>query len=240
MILAKCCHDLDLLQYYAGSACKTISSMGDLTYFNKENAPVGATARCVDCPHKDTCAYSATRFYLNKWAEEGKPVDCWPYTVLAPVPVKEAELITAVENGPYGRCVFACDNNVVDHQITQMTFENGVKATLTMMGFTSVMGRRMTFYGTLGEMTFDEKEHCITVERFGKNPERIDTKIIEDNGYGHGGGDLCLVESLYDMMEGNATAETSLERSIESHLMGIYAEKSRLEGGKLFYVHKEN
>ena len=240
MILAKCCHDLDLLQYYAGARCKSISSVGDLTFFKKENAPEGAAARCVDCPHKNTCTYSATSFYLDKWAEEGKPTDCWPYTVLAPVPVREDALVEAVKSGPYGRCVYFCDNNVVDHQITQMTFENGVKATLTMMGFTSVMGRRITFYGTMGEMTLDEKEHAIIVERFGEEPERIDTKIIEDNGYGHGGGDLCLVEGLYDMLEGKATAETSLERSVESHLMGIYAEESRLAGGKLFYVHGEN
>lgn len=105
-------------------------------------------------------------------------------------PVSEEKILAAIESGPYGRCVFYCDNNVVDHQTTQMLFENGITATLHMTGFSL-----------------------------------------------HGGGDFKLVEALYNMLEGNAGLETSLEASVESHLMGIKAEESRLAEGQLLLVH---
>ncbi|MBQ4053255.1 MAG: Gfo/Idh/MocA family oxidoreductase [Clostridia bacterium] len=151
MILAKCCHDLDLLQFYAKSKCETISSVGELTYFKRENAPDGAAKRCLDCPHQDSCPYSAKTQYLTNWLRE-KPEDCWPYNVIANAPLTEEKILAALQNGAYGRCVYLSDNDVVDHQITQMTFENGVKAVLTMTAFTAVGGRRIHFHGTLGEM----------------------------------------------------------------------------------------
>lgn len=238
MILAKCCHDLDLLQYYAKSKCKSISSMGDLTYFKKENAPEGATARCVDCPHKATCPYNAETIYLQFWKNRGCPVDIWPYNVLVEAPITEEKLRKALEEGPYGRCVYQCDNNVVDHQLTTMTFENGVKAILTMTGFTALGGRRYDFHGTLGELILDEAEHRITLQKYNQDPEVIDLSTLEESGYGHGGGDIFIIKKLYEVLEGKGTAATSFEASIESHLMGICAEESRLQGGKLIEIHK--
>ena len=151
MILAKCCHDLDLLQFYAKSKCDSISSVGDLTYFKRENAPTGATKRCLDCPHQDTCPFSAKTQYITNWLVD-KPEDVWPYNVIANAPLSEEKLYNAVKNSPYGRCVYFSDNDVVDHQITHMTFENGVKAELIMSAFTAVGGRRYQFQGTLGEI----------------------------------------------------------------------------------------
>ena len=237
MILAKCCHDLDLLQYYAKSKCESISSVGDLTYFNKKNAPEDSADRCVNCKHVETCQYSAKRIYLDRWDKHGKPVDNWPYNVIACAPTTKEKLTEAIKNGPYGRCVFACDNNVVDHQLTQMTFENGVKASLTMTAFTDEGGRRMHFFGTNGEIIFDEAEDTIVLKRFGGEQTTLEIKAISDNGYGHGGGDFCLINTLYDMLRGVAESCTSLEASIESHLMGIYAEESRLNGGKTIKIH---
>jgi len=238
MILAKCCHDLDLLQYYAKSACESISSVGELTYFNQANAPEDSAKRCVECSYQDSCPYSAKRIYINRWEESNSPTDLWPYNVIAPAPLTKEKLLNAIQTGPYGRCVFHCDNDVVDHQITQMTFENGIKATLTMTGFTAKGGRRMTFYGTLGELTLDELENCICLQKFGEEPQKIDTSHLADNGYAHGGGDFYLIQNLYEMMMGRASSATALTASIESHLMGICAEESRLENGKLIYVHQ--
>lgn len=236
MILAKCCHDLDLLQYYAGSKCKSISSVGDLTYFKKENAPEGSASRCTECKYINECPYSAKHVYIERWLKHKEP-DCWPYNVLTSVPLTQEKLQKAIEEGPYGRCVFACDNNVVDHQLTQMTFENGVKATLTMTGFTAGSGRKIIFHGTTGELELNEADDCLYVKKYGKEQERIDFSVQNFQGYGHGGGDLYLIENLYDMIEGKTSSVTSLETSVESHLMGIAAEESRLSGGKLVQVH---
>ena len=155
MILAKCCHDLDLLQYYAGARCKSVSSMGDLTYFTSKNAPEGAAKRCLKCRYIDTCPYSAKTIYIDEWEKKGCPENEWPYNVVTlAFPQTKKALTEAIETGPYGRCVFACDNDVVDHQQVSMTFENGVKATLTMTAFTAGGGRIMRFFGTTGGQTF--------------------------------------------------------------------------------------
>ena len=236
MILAKCCHDLDLLQYYANSKCKSVSSVGDLTYFTKENALEGATERCVDCPHKNTCPYSALG-YIKHWEEGGKPTDVWPFNVIAFAPVTKEKLENAITQGNYGRCVFRCDNNAVDHQLTDITFENGVKASLMMTAFTAFGGRRMHFFGTLGEIVLDEFAGEIQIYRFERGTEIINLKSLSEGGYDHGGGDTMLIENLYDMLCGNSTSVTSLESSVESHLIGICAEESRKADGKLVFVH---
>ena len=238
MILAKCCHDLDLLQYYADSKAVSVSSVGDNSYFKPECKPDGAANRCTDCAYKDTCKYSAKRIYIDRWEKADKPEDIWPYNVIAPAPVDEKKLYEAIEKGPYGRCVFACDNNVVDHQITTITFENGVKASLTMTAYTYEGGRRYVFLGTEGELILDESENLISVKRYFEEVQNINTEtlIADFGGYGHGGGDAVLISTLYDVLSGNADNRTSLERSVESHLMGIAAEESRVLGGELVKI----
>lgn len=238
MILAKCCHDLDLLQHFAGARCRSVSSVGDLTYFKRENAPQDAAPRCLACRYVDECPYSAKAIYIDGWKNKGKPENEWPYNVLTDeIPLTEAALTEALRNGPYGRCVFACDNDVVDHQLTQMTFENGVKATLTMTAFTADCGRIIKFYGTTGEIVMDEVRDVIEVKPFGKKKETLSINAISVGGYGHGGGDYGLICQLYETLCGREREETSLEESLESHLMGICAEESRLAGGKLIAVH---
>ncbi len=236
MILAKCCHDLDLLQYYAGSKCKSVSSVGDLAYFKAENAPDGATKRCVDCPHIDTCAYSAKVIYVNRWINDGKPEGVFPFNTVTTPPTTEEKLYEAIETSPYGRCVFACDNDVVDHQIVTMHFENGVKAELTMTAFTETGGRRYTFFGTQGELVLDEQANELRLKKFIGREEVFPMENIIEKGYNHGGGDFYLIHTLYDMLTGNGASVTSLESSIESHLMGICAEESRIAGGKLVFL----
>ena len=238
MILAKCCHDLDLLQYYAKSRCKSVSSIGDLTFFKAENAPEGAAKRCLDCKYVDSCPYSAKNRYIRSWHDAGDPKNDWPYNVITNAhPLTEEALLQAIKEGPYGRCVFYCDNDVVDHQITQMQFENGVTATLTMTAFSQSGGREMRFHGTYGEILFDGGKNLIELRVFDKPIEVINMATAVEGGHAHGGGDLKLIETLYDILEGNAPERTSLESSIESHLMGIAAEESRLRGGELIRIH---
>ena len=143
----------------------------------------------------------------------------------------------AISEGPYGKCVYRCDNDVVDHQLTQMTFKNGVKATLTMIAFTRFCGRRMEFFGTKGQITLDEVRNFIRVGVFDESEYEIKITDLSHTKLVHGGGDLGLINTLYDMLTGKVSMKTSLVHSSESHLMGIAAEESRRSGGKLVFVH---
>ena len=239
MILQKCCHDLDLLQYYANSKCDTISSIGSLRFFKKENQPEGAADRCTKCKYVDTCTYSAKRFYIGEWKKIGSVENGWPYNVITTkVPLTEESLYEAIDNGPYGRCVFACDNNVVDNQIVMMRFKNGVNANLRMTAFTPEGGRIMKFYCTNGEIDLLDAEEKIVVTKFYEEPEIIDLNLLlDEGGHNHGGGDAGIIDSFYKLLCGENMSGTSLENSVESHLMALKAEESRLENGKLLKVH---
>ncbi len=239
MILQKCCHDLDLLQYYANSKCDTISSIGSLRFFKKENQPEGAADRCTNCKYVDTCTYSAKRFYIGEWKKIGSVENGWPYNVITTkVPLTEESLYEAIDKGPYGRCVFACDNNVVDNQIVMMRFKNGVNANLRMTAFTPEGGRIMKFYCTNGEIDLLDAKEKIVVTKFYEEPEIIDLNLLlDEGGHNHGGGDAGIIDSFYKLLCGENMSGTSLENSVESHLMALKAEESRLENGKLLKVH---
>jgi len=236
MILAKCCHDLDLIQHYAGAPCKTVSSVGDLVWFKRENAPEGHAERCLDCKYVDTCPYSAKRIYLDKWRKDNDYV--FTRILVYPNPLNEEEIMRAIREGRYGQCAYCCNNDVVDHQLVSMTFENGVTANLTMMGFTGDGGRVIRLFGTLGEIDLDEESGVVKQKIFGGEHTtwNIDD-LVHDEAQAHGGGDYMLMRDMYDMVTGKIEPPTALSESIESHLIGIAAEVSRHEGGKLTKVH---
>ncbi|MBR5295333.1 MAG: Gfo/Idh/MocA family oxidoreductase, partial [Clostridia bacterium] len=237
-ILAKCSHDLDLLQFYADSKCDTMSSFGELGFFKAENAPEGAAERCVDCQYIDTCPFSAKRIYIDLWHKKGEPEYLWPfYRACDKTPITEQGLYEGLKEKDVGRCAFRCPVDHADHQMLQMQFENGVKASLKMV-FAARSGRRIVFYGTMGEMIVDEREDSITVMPFGGETEVFKIGALLEGGHAHGGGDAGIVEELYEMLSGKAKAITSLERSVECHLMGIAAEESRKDGGKTVKVHQ--
>lgn len=239
MIMQKCCHDLDLIQYFIGSRCKSVSSMGSLAYFKAENAPEGATARCLDCKHKDECKFSAKKIYWDGWLANGKK-DEFPYTFITDVlPLTEEAIVTSLRESKYGRCVFACDNNVVDNQTTIMQFENGVTATLKMEGFTDRGGRDFRFFGTEGEIELCEEENRLVLRRFFEEPKvwKISELVDDLGGQGtgaHGGSDHRMFDYLYKIyFTDKLNASSSIECSAESHYMALAAEKSRLNGGQL-------
>lgn len=239
MIMAKCCHDLDLLQYYANSKCKYVSSVGDLSFFNAQNAPEGSADRCVYCKYVDTCPYSARRCYVERWKLTGSAKDAWPYNVITTEsPLTQAAIEKAIATTPYGKCVFKCDNNVVDHQLTLFTFENGVKASLTMVAFTAEVGRQITFRGTYGEIVLNENLPYLELKKFGEEVKRVNVDYCgEECGFSHGGGDAKMIAALRDNLFSADSGATTLESSIESHLMSIAAEKSRLVNGERVCVH---
>ena len=238
-ILAKCSHDLDLVQNFAKSECESVSSIGSLDFFKEENAPDGSSDRCFDCKYVDSCPYSAKRIYIDRWHELGEPEFVWPFNkVTLEIPNTEEAIRKGLVDSEYGQCAFRCKVDKVDHQMVQMTFKNGVKASLKMV-YGAEVGRRIVFYCTLGEMIFDDRTRSIEIMPFGGEKEVIDTRTLTGGAHvGHGGGDKEIIRELYEIVCGERVAATTLKDSVESHLMGIAAEESRALGGALVWVHK--
>ena len=234
MILQKSCHDMDILYWLAGKKSVAVSSFGSLTHFKASEAPEGATERCTEaCPHYFTCPYSVDKNYLE-WGRRG--VFTWPMDVVSQVPTMEA-LEEALRTGPYGRCVYYCDNDVVDHQVVNVLFEDGVTANFNMSPFTAEGGRKITVMGTKGDLeSFDEDiVFSPFIDRFSDHSVRYSKESEEDN-FGHGGGDFAIVRDLIALLTGKYDVGSSLTRvseSIESHVIALAAEESRVNGGKL-------
>lgn len=244
VIMAKCCHDMDILQYFAGAKCKSVYSTGSLSFFNRSNQPEGAAERCAACKYNETCTYSAENQYIKRWKKENSLEDCWPFNVVCrDIPNTEEKIRKAYRENQYGRCVFACDNNVCDNQQVIIDFENGVHATFHMNAFSDQMGRKIQVYGTEGFIDYQGTGFSggLRIDHYAKDQKVYDeAALLKDLGkdaFGHGGGDVMLLDSLYETLCGNEKAETSLENSIESHLMSIAAEKSRLSG-KAVVIHE--
>ncbi len=224
MILAKSCHDMDIILWLAGSDCARLSSFGELTHFNKENAPEGAPERCMQgCPSEKECPYYAPKIYLTEKTD-------WPTSVISTDLSIEGRL-KALKFGPYGRCVYYCDNDVVDHQVVNMEFENGVTAAFTMCAFTNEMGRTIKLMGTKGEIRGHMEKNQIEIIEFGTSKRiTIDLNVGVDI-HGHGGGDERLMADFINLIrENNNNGLTSAKNSVQSHLMSFAAEKSRLDG----------
>lgn len=230
MILQKCCHDMDLYLWLAGKTSKRVSSFGSNYYFNADHAPEGCTSRCMSgCKAKQTCPFDAEKIYIKhqKIGIENGNVG-WPNEVLTLHPTVES-VYEAIEKGPYGRCVFACDNNVVDHQVVNVEMTDGTTLNFTMSGLTEQNSRFAKFMGTKGELTADLSARTITTWPFGQPAQK--EEVTTDGG--HGGGDAGIVAEFIDLMQGRPVSSsiTSLDVSLESHYVALAAEKSRCEGG---------
>ncbi len=226
MLLAKSCHDLDWIRYIMGHRCLRVSSFGGLFRFRSENKPEGAAGRCLDCGLEPECPYSAAKIYLRE-----RLCQSWPTDILTPE-VNEESVTEALRTGPYGRCVYACDNDVVDHQVVNMEFEGGRTASFTMTAFTEGAGRRTRIFGTHGMIEGDGRMIKVT-DFLTDKIEEIDTQAADHSILGgHGGGDGRLTQAFLAAI---ANSDPSLVRSgpdetLESHLMVFAADKARVEG----------
>ena len=229
MLLAKCCHDIDWLRGVMGKKCVAVQSFGSLRHFRKSEQPAGAASRCCDCPREieHCCPYSAYKIYFTDRLTVGNTN--WPSNVLTPEPTVES-LSEAIKNGPYGRCVYECDNDVVDNQVVNMNFEDGSTVSMTMTAFTNHSGRRTRIFGTKGMIDTDSS--TITLYDFLHNTTTdIDTNIANDGGIlsGHGGGDGGLMEAFVKAVaeQNPAYIVSGTDETLESHLMVFAAEESR-------------
>lgn len=233
MFLQKCCHDMDLMVWLTGRTCVKVSSFGSLGHFTPDHAPEGAARRCLDgCKAKADCPYDAEKIYItNPRTGVALGNDDWPCNVLALHPTVET-IRAALEHGPYGRCVYFCDNNVVDHQVVNLEMEGGLTVSFTMCAFTADGGRTTKFMGARGSMIADMSHNTIEVRPFGGETTLYDFNLEKERMSGHAGGDSVLVEEFLDYVQGRTPAGiTSLEASMESHFIAMAAEESRIQGG---------
>lgn len=228
MILQKCCHDTDILSWLLGQRCTHVASYGSLTHFKPENAPAGAPTRCTDnCPYQDSCIYNAPQFYLHhkKAVTDG-------FTKMLCVDPTPENIMEALRTGPYGRCVYHCDNDAVDHQVLSMEFANGATATLTMCAFSQDCNRTIHIMGTKGELWGDMNRGEVRVQIFGQSESYL-LPLEEANSallHGHNGGDLGLIRNfVHAVMEDDPSKNRSTaQQSLQSHLICFTAEQARL------------
>lgn len=231
MILQKCCHDMDILQWLIGKKCTKVQSFGSLSYFTRDNAPEGSPEYCIEgCPKADECYYNAVKLYLedekNLWFREA--------ATQKKVPTNE-EVAETLRTTQYGKCVFKCDNNVVDHQVVNLEFEGGATVSFNMCAF-NAGGRHIRIMGTDGEIVGNMDEDTVDYYSFlTKKHEKIavnDVAIGSSILAGHGGGDSGIVDILYRYLtegyEGDLLSEIDI--SVQNHMIAFAAEKSRVEG----------
>lgn len=230
IILAKSCHDLDIIRWLVDEPCTSIVADGSLYLFKEANAPEGAPMRCTDgCPHEATCPYSAIDIYARKKQHM--------YVFDHLDKNNEADIMERLRTTQYGRCVYHCDNDQPDHYVAEMVFGKGITSSFSMDAFTPVGGRRTRIMGTTGFIDGDMDSFCVTDFRTGKQLRwnaRVD-EISSYRGAGHGGGDLALVRDFVEAVswQDPKRLTSTVDVSIESHLMGFAAEQSRRTGKKV-------
>ena len=224
IILAKSCHDLDILRWMIGKPCQTIAAEGSLHLFRADKAPAGAPERCTDgCPHEAECPYSAIEIYERRRRH---------LTALDLPNRNDVNLIRErLRTTNYGRCVYRCNNDQCDHYVTIMRFQDDVTASFSMDAFTPWGGRRIRIMGTKGFIEGDSKKFTFYDFRSG-HTSVWDKKVVEIEEYknaGHGGGDHALVRDFLRAVsaQDEKLLSSSIDVSIESHVMGFRAEKSR-------------
>ena len=228
MLLAKSCHDLDWLRYIVGENCLSVSSFGSLKHFRQAEKPpqAGDAIRCLDCNYEPECAYSAKRFYLKR-LEQGTG---WPVNVITFDTTTDG-IMKALAEGPYGRCVYECDNDVVDHQVVNISFANGKTASFTMTAFAIPSHRRTRIFGTQGEIYGDGAKIWHT-DFLTETTQEIDTVAADSSILGgHGGGDYGLMSAFMKAVAENDPSRllSGPDETLESHLMVFAAEQARRE-----------
>lgn len=235
-ILAKCCHDIDLIAWFMNSPCVSVSSVGGLRYFCKENAPKGATKTCMGgCKAKKDCPYDAESLYITDPFYKAKFIKNMKRTLTGKLRNSKEDVTEAIKHGDYGKCVFLNDNNVCDHQMVTMTFENGAVAVLNMNAFSDKMFRECHIVGTKGELVGYGAKLYLNV--FGSAQKKIHTATI--NATGHVEGDIRLISGFVKILcneTTDLTDITTIDATVISHDIALAAEESRKNGGKTVFL----
>lgn len=225
IIMQKSCHDLDILLWLTGAHCTRVSAFGGLSYFREENAPEGSSDRCCTCSVVESCRFDAKKAYLPVLGQ-------WPADVVC-LEQTEESLLNALKTGPYGRCVYRCDNNVCDHMSILMEFDSGVTATFSLTAQTSACHRNIHIMCEDGEIKADDGKRQILVRKHvSSQADTFEERIIQvrTDGSGHGGGDAGIMEEFTANLRRPEESRSSISQSVESHLMACAIEQARLTG----------
>ena len=232
MLLAKSCHDLDIIQWLIDKPCTQVSSFGSLKHFCPENAPEGAPVRCADgtCPVMESCPYNVIKHYYDFKTNTRREI-ITKGIAKSFIPTDE-EVMEALKTTDYGLCAYQANNDVLDHQVVNMEFAGGATATLNVNAFNKG-GRYTRIYGTKGELMAHAKDKEISVYTF-EDKKTVNvpvTEVDETINGGHGGGDEGIIRELYDYMSGNYTGfrAADIDISVKNHLIGFAAETARHE-----------
>lgn len=227
IILAKSCHDLDILRWMVGRPSQRVQAFGELSWFTADNAPEGSTARCTDgCAVEAECPYSALRIY-HRDRERIHVFDLpddrtgWDEAILE-----------ALRTTNYGRCVYRMENDQPDHYVTNLLFEGDVTASFSMEAFTPFGGRRTRVMGSMGFIEGDMTVMRVADFRTREAPTEYESRTLGVDRFaadGHGGGDWRLMSNFVQAVatEDASVLTSTIDVSIESHLMGFAAERSR-------------
>ncbi len=228
ILLAKSCHDLDLMVWFAGAPVRRVSSFGSRSHYRRERAPEGAPLRCTDgCPVQDECPHDAVRLYLGP---DDSLARFFPWSDVSPEPSPDARR-RALESGPYGLCAYHADNDVLDHQIVALEFENGPTASFGLHGLATHEERTLRITGSRAELRGRLHEGVLEIQRLGAlEPERVE---LPGSAVGHFGGDEGLLDHFTGLVERAefGSVRASGRSALESHLVGFAAEQARREGG---------
>jgi predicted dehydrogenase len=220
LLLHKCSHDIDYINWLFREPCRRVSSFGSLKYFTPAHAPQESTGRCTGgCPLTGTCPYSAMSLYVDTNLNE------WPARDISSIHTRD-EHLNAVRTGPYGSCVWHAGNDVVDHQVVMMEFEGGATATCTLTGYSATNGRRIRVQGTHGEILFDEAAGTISIKRFAGEPEEV-VRIATPQSY-HPEDQEIVDEWLSSILHSTSVTVDAGE-ALRTHAAVFAAEMSRME-----------
>lgn len=232
-IIAKCCHDLDILKWLMDKKCTTVSSFGSLFHYKPENAPCGSAEWCADCNEetRNACLYNAYRIYPERMK---RSVVGGTARLLG----KDIVQVLDEKEDIIGKCVYHAGSDAIDNQAVNMLFEDNSTAHLTMTAFSQQCYRYINVHGTKGEIYGDAEEEVLYLQIYGEEKQRIDVEELVKNedvklSDGHGGGDYFLYKDFMNYITENSPSftRTTIDDSIESHIMGFKAEESRLNNG---------
>ncbi len=238
MLMAKCCHDFDLIHWLMGDGCKSISSYGSLSYFKKENAPEGCGDICLDCPKhiKNNCPYDAESLYITA------PI--WRFTFLKLLgdvitgkpKYNRKDKYDSLRTGLFGRCVYKCDNNALDHQVVTMDYGDNRYVNLNVTAFSEKCYRHTILHMEKADIHCDESKGRFIINRFGKGSKTVYAGVIR---LAHISGDMALVNNFIKLLSGEPVETddlTFIDTTIVSHRNVMKAEQSRKEGGKVIWL----
>lgn len=230
MLLAKSCHDLDIIQWILDKPCRKIQSFGSLTHFTEKNAPEGSPVSCVngDCPVREHCPYDCLRIYHKSTSLHHRRI-ITKDIAKTPIPTDD-EVLEALKTKDYGLCVYHAHNDVVDHQTVNMEFEGDTTATFSMNAFNRG-GRYIRLFGTKGELYANASDTAIKVYLYdGKQKLEYEVPKIEESIVGgHGGGDQGIIQELHQYMSGEYTGfrAANIHTSVRNHMLCFAAEEAR-------------